>query len=540
MPWVASVVLAVLITTASGLVVGLPALRMTGIYLAIATLAFAVIIQEVFSRWESVTHGFAGMPVAKPVIFGVPFEDDRSFYYLCLFFLVLALWLTRNLLRSPTGRAWIAIRDSEIAAQSMGVNLAIYKSMAFAYSAALMGLAGALFAHKIAYLAPDIFTILLSIQFLLLVIVGGLGSLHGAVFGAIFVALLPPVIAILRDSIPDSMAEAASSTGIAAIGVVGRADRQLPQEARRRGRHLRPHPGAGDPARAARHLRALAQDQALLLDLPDVQERHLQAAEELHAVGAAAMSFFEADQLSINFGGIRAVDGVSFDVKQGEVFTIIGPNGAGKTTIFNLVSRIYEPTAGRLSFDGTDITNVAPHRIAALGIARTFQNIELFEHATLLQNLLLARHAHKKSGFFSELLFLPSVRRMELEHREAVEKAIDFLDLQQYRDSLIVNLPYGVRKVTELARALCTDPRLLLLDEPSSGLNVEETEDMAFWIQDIRDLLGITVLMVEHDMSLVSAVSDRVLALNYGRPLAMGTPAEVQAHPEVIRAYLGG
>jgi len=252
------------------------------------------------------------------------------------------------------------------------------------------------------------------------------------------------------------------------------------------------------------------------------------------------MSFFEADQLSIHFGGIRAVDGVSFDVEQGEVFTIIGPNGAGKTTIFNLVSRIYEPTAGHLSFDGIDITNVAPHRIAALGIARTFQNIELFEHATLLQNLLLARHAHKKSGFFSELLFLPSVRRLELEHREAVEKAIDFLDLQQYRDSLIVNLPYGVRKVTELARALCADPRLLLLDEPSSGLNVEETEDMAFWIQDIRDLLGITVLMVEHDMSLVSAVSDRVLALNYGRPLAMGTPAEVQAHPEVIRAYLGG
>jgi branched-chain amino acid transport system permease protein len=221
MPWIPSVVLAVLITTASGLVVGLPALRMTGIYLAIATLAFSVIIQEVFSRWESVTHGFAGMPVAKPTILGVPFDDDRSFYYLCLFFLVLALWLTRNLLRSPTGRAWIAIRDSEIAAQSMGVNLAIYKSMAFAYSAALMGLAGALFAHKIAYLAPDIFTILLSIQFLLLVIVGGLGSLHGAVFGAIFVALLPPLIAILRDSIPDTMHEAATAMNIKLIALIG-------------------------------------------------------------------------------------------------------------------------------------------------------------------------------------------------------------------------------------------------------------------------------------------------------------------------------
>lgn len=223
MPWVPSVILAVLITTASGLVVGLPALRMTGIYLAIATLAFAVIIQEVFSRWESVTNGFAGMPVDKPTIFGVSFDDERAFYYLCLFFLALVLWLTRNLLRSPTGRAWIAIRDSEIAAQSMGVNLAIYKSIAFAYSAAVMGLAGALFAHKIAYLAPDIFTILLSIQFLLLVIVGGLGSLHGAVLGAIFVALLPPLIAILRDSIPASMGDVASATGIGPIAILGEA-----------------------------------------------------------------------------------------------------------------------------------------------------------------------------------------------------------------------------------------------------------------------------------------------------------------------------
>ena len=223
MPWIVAMVLAVTITTACGLIVGLPALRMTGIYLTIATLAFAVIIQEVFSRWESVTHGFAGMKVDKPVIFGVEFATDRSFYYLCLFFLVVVLWGTRNLLRSPTGRAWIAIRDSEIAAQSMGVNLAIYKSIAFAYSAGVMGLAGALFAHKIAFLAPDIFTILLSIQFLLLVIVGGLGSLHGAVFGAIFVALLPPLIAILRDSIPNTMADFAAATGIGPVGSVGAA-----------------------------------------------------------------------------------------------------------------------------------------------------------------------------------------------------------------------------------------------------------------------------------------------------------------------------
>jgi len=235
------------------------------------------------------------------------------------------------------------------------------------------------------------------------------------------------------------------------------------------------------------------------------------------------MTLLEVDGLAVNFGGIRAVDGVSFAVEPGQVFTIIGPNGAGKTTIFNLVSRIYDPTQGRLIFCDEDITRVPPHEIARRGIARTFQNIELFEHATVLQNLLLGRHVHARSRFVEELFFVRRVREQELEHREAVEQVIDFLDLPAYRDSLVLNLPYGVRKVVEMARALCTRPKLLLLDEPSSGLSVEETEDMAFWIQDIRTLLGVTVLMVEHDMSLVSAVSDRVLALNYGRPIAMGT-----------------
>jgi len=252
------------------------------------------------------------------------------------------------------------------------------------------------------------------------------------------------------------------------------------------------------------------------------------------------VTLLAAENLAINFGGIRAVDGVSFAVEAGQVFTIIGPNGAGKTTIFNLMSRIYDPSQGRLLFEGEDITGIAPHQIARRGIARTFQNIELFEHATVLHNLLLGRHVHRKSRFVEELLFLPHVRALELAHREAAEKVIDFLDLMPYRDSFVVNLPYGVRKVVELGRALCTEPKLLLLDEPSSGLSVEETEGMAFWIEDIRTLLGITVLMVEHDMSLVSAVSDRVLALNYGRAIALGTAREVQDHPEVVKAYLGG
>jgi branched-chain amino acid transport system ATP-binding protein len=251
-------------------------------------------------------------------------------------------------------------------------------------------------------------------------------------------------------------------------------------------------------------------------------------------------TLFRAENLAINFGGIKAVDGVTFDVEQGKVFTIIGPNGAGKTTVFNLISRIYDPSEGKLILEGRDITRVPPHDVAGIGIARTFQNIELFEYATLLQNLLLGRHAHRGTNLIQDILHLPAARKSELAHRERVEKVIEFLDLEAYRDALIMNLPYGVRKVVELARALCTEPKLLLLDEPSSGLNTEETQDMAFWIQDIKVELGITVLMVEHDMSLVNEVSDRVLALNYGRVLAEGTAREVQSHPEVVKAYLGG
>ena len=250
-----------------------------------------------------------------------------------------------------------------------------------------------------------------------------------------------------------------------------------------------------------------------------------------------------ANNLSVRFGGVLAVNNVSFDVRQGEVFTLIGPNGAGKTTVFNLISRIYTPTSGEIAYLAPQgllkLTAQAPQNVASLGIARTFQNIELFEHASVLHNLLIGRHTHRKTAVWQDLLFTRAARDAELQAREKAEQVIEFLDLQHHRDSLVAGLPYGVRKVVEMARALCTEPRLLLLDEPSSGLNVEETDDMAFWIQDIQHELGITVLMVEHDMGLVSKVSDRVLAMNQGEVLAMGTPREVQNDPGVVEAYLG-
>jgi branched-chain amino acid transport system ATP-binding protein len=251
------------------------------------------------------------------------------------------------------------------------------------------------------------------------------------------------------------------------------------------------------------------------------------------------MSLLEVQNVTLKFGGVTAVNNVSFNVEEGEVFALVGPNGAGKSTLFNLISRFYDPVEGDIRFKGESILSKQPHEIARLGIARTFQNIELFDQATVLQNLLVGRHRHRQSHMWNELLFTPFVRNEERRHREAVEKVIDFLDLQAYREKYIAGLPYGVRKVVEMGRALAIEPKLLLLDEPASGLSVEETQDVAFWVEDIKTQMGITVLMVEHDMHLVSAVSDRVMALADGKMLAIGSAHEVQNHPKVIEAYIG-
>jgi len=250
-------------------------------------------------------------------------------------------------------------------------------------------------------------------------------------------------------------------------------------------------------------------------------------------------ALLEVRNVTLRFGGVTAVDNVSFEVNEGEVFALVGPNGAGKSTLFNLISRFYDPVSGDIRFAGESILKRQAHEMAGLGIARTFQNIELFEQATVLQNLLVGRHRHRKSNMWNELLFTPFVRSQERANREAVEKVIDFLDLQAYREKYIAGLPYGVRKVVEMGRALAIEPRLLLLDEPASGLSVEETQDVAFWVEDIKSQMGITVIMVEHDMHLVSAVSDRVMALADGKMLAIGSAHEVQTHPKVIEAYIG-
>jgi branched-chain amino acid transport system ATP-binding protein len=254
------------------------------------------------------------------------------------------------------------------------------------------------------------------------------------------------------------------------------------------------------------------------------------------------MAHLKIEGLSISFGGLKALSGVTFEVKKGEIYSIIGPNGAGKTTVFNCISGIYKPSNGKIFFKDQDITPFKSYQVAEVGIARTFQNIELFAHMTTMDNLMLGRHTKLKTGVWAGATFLTAnskAARDEIQNRESVEKIIDFLELQASRNQLVVNLPYGIQKLVELGRALALEPEVLLLDEPSAGMNLEEKENLIFSIRDIRDDFGITVLLVEHDMNLVMGISDRILALNYGQVIAEGIPQEVQKHPEVLKAYLG-
>jgi len=254
------------------------------------------------------------------------------------------------------------------------------------------------------------------------------------------------------------------------------------------------------------------------------------------------MGYFDIDHLSISFGGLKAVDDISFSVDKNEIFSIIGPNGSGKTTIFNLISGIYHPNEGTVRLEGENLVGKTPDRIAKKGIARTFQNIELFSNATVMDNLMLGRHIFMHTGVFGGAFMWGKrsrAAREEIDHREKVEHIIDFLELQSVRDQFVGSLAYGKRKLVEVGRALALEPKIMLLDEPSAGMNTEEKDDLTIWIKVIREDYNVTILLIEHDMNMIMGISDRIFAMSQGQKIVLGTPQEVQKHPEVIKAYLG-